>query len=718
LAWSLDTQELFIGNGSVAEGSPAVGNTKILTERDLTAQGNLLNLIQHIYKVNDPAIQTGASPNSPISRQVQTRLDDLVFSANFGTIADGAADDTSALQRAINQLFLNPSSVASLNNADGVQSRVTLQLAPGIYRTTSTLYIPSYTTIAGAGSGKTIIEYTGVGPAIELVNDNSTPGNPSILGNTASNEEPRNISISGLTVNVRSNNQHGLVLNAVKDSKFYDLSINGNWDVDPITNSNSKGILLNAVSSIVTCDNNIFEHVDISNFSYAVYSDQDIINNRFNIGYITNVRQGFVLGQAATGTAVGEQYGPRQTLIAGYKFENVKRHAVYVGLGSGNAVNDCYLADVGNDGAGVFFPEYPQIYFDTVGNSCNNIQSDRDSDLSSLTFTIDLTLSNPINGNKGDEVSQVYLVTVDDGTGPQQVPTTVIGLLKENYPSDNTITVVMKGTTPFVTGSNISIAGNSSPGVDSTITITETTTTAFITATTTNKLDVGSSISFSGTVFGGIEEDVTYYVSEVFDDTSFIVSETLGGSSIELVPALGTMTGSYNPISSPTVVSLVSSVPYIGAVAGFTTFNSFTTNHVNINYAPATAPFILTLLPIPTTSLGVPTRSVTFKIDYVYRSLAYDFTRQGTLVITADVDASVSIGSSSIQVSDEYTFTRITESQAVLLNFTASLLNQNGGTFSGGTDIPHSIALRYSNDFIVSSVADQGTFAYTYSVIL
>jgi len=32
LAWSLDTQELYIGNGSVAEGSPAVGNTKILTE--------------------------------------------------------------------------------------------------------------------------------------------------------------------------------------------------------------------------------------------------------------------------------------------------------------------------------------------------------------------------------------------------------------------------------------------------------------------------------------------------------------------------------------------------------------------------------------------------------------------------------------------------------------------------------------------------------------
>ena len=128
LAWSLDTQELYIGNGSVAEGSPAVGNTKILTERDLTVQGNLLNLIKHIYKVNDPGIQTGPTSNDPISRQTQDRLDDRVTAADFGTVADGATDDTAALQRAINQLFLNPTSAASVNTPDGTSTRVVLEL--------------------------------------------------------------------------------------------------------------------------------------------------------------------------------------------------------------------------------------------------------------------------------------------------------------------------------------------------------------------------------------------------------------------------------------------------------------------------------------------------------------------------------------------------------------------------------------------------------------
>ena len=41
MAWAVDTQELYIGNGSVSEGAPAVGNSKVLTEHD-----NLLELIQ------------------------------------------------------------------------------------------------------------------------------------------------------------------------------------------------------------------------------------------------------------------------------------------------------------------------------------------------------------------------------------------------------------------------------------------------------------------------------------------------------------------------------------------------------------------------------------------------------------------------------------------------------------------------------------------------
>ena len=35
LGWSVDTQQLYIGNGTLAEGAPQIGNTRILTTKDL-----------------------------------------------------------------------------------------------------------------------------------------------------------------------------------------------------------------------------------------------------------------------------------------------------------------------------------------------------------------------------------------------------------------------------------------------------------------------------------------------------------------------------------------------------------------------------------------------------------------------------------------------------------------------------------------------------------
>ena len=60
-AWAVDSQELFIGNGSVLEGAPYVGNTKILTEHD-----NILDLAgSYQFASNDTAISLSI-PRRPI----------------------------------------------------------------------------------------------------------------------------------------------------------------------------------------------------------------------------------------------------------------------------------------------------------------------------------------------------------------------------------------------------------------------------------------------------------------------------------------------------------------------------------------------------------------------------------------------------------------------------------------------------------------------------
>ena len=67
LGWAVDSQELYIGNGSVSEGAPQVGNTKILTTAD-----NIFDIAdQYEYRKNDSIIQTGATARTPIRASIQ-----------------------------------------------------------------------------------------------------------------------------------------------------------------------------------------------------------------------------------------------------------------------------------------------------------------------------------------------------------------------------------------------------------------------------------------------------------------------------------------------------------------------------------------------------------------------------------------------------------------------------------------------------------------------
>ena len=402
LAWALDTQQLFIGNGSVAEGAPAVGNTKILTENDLKGQGsNILDLIQHIYKVNDETVQTGPSAASPIIRSLQDRFDDRVTTLDFGTERNSITDDTAALQRAINQLFLNPASQASVDSADGAKTRVVLEMPAGKFKTTGTLYIPSYATIVGAGKGKTIIEYTGTGPAIQFVNDSSTIAVPSTLSTTLYTTQPRYITLANLTVYVKNATETALQFDAVRDSLFNNIEIKGSWA--GIFSSTSIGIALNALSDVVTCERNTFTNITIVGFQTAVYAPYDIARNTFDNLYINNVYDGFILGarflsntanlQEVSGTTVGEQYGPRNTIITnsvlGDISDGIKRYALFVGKGTNNSINDSRFVNVGHNGQRAEnLAIVPQVYFTSIGNTLKNIASDRFKVGSNPTTTI------------------------------------------------------------------------------------------------------------------------------------------------------------------------------------------------------------------------------------------------------------------------------------------------------------------------------------------
>lgn len=138
-AWAVDSQELFIGNGSVAEGAPYVGNTKVLTEHD-----NILDLISsYQFASNDTAISLS------IPRGLQTKLDEYVSVLDFGAVGDSVTDNVTAFVTAFTELFRN-------SNTD---YRKILIVPNGEYVFSSDLTIPSGVILQGESQSKTILNF-------------------------------------------------------------------------------------------------------------------------------------------------------------------------------------------------------------------------------------------------------------------------------------------------------------------------------------------------------------------------------------------------------------------------------------------------------------------------------------------------------------------------------------------------------------------------------
>ena len=373
LAWAVDTQNLYIGSGSVGEGAPAVGNVKILTNSE-----NLLDYASYIYKDGAPVIQTGVDPNNPTERTLQDKLDDQVFAADYGIIS-GNDDQSEKLQHAIYNLFLT-------NAYSGTKSRVVLIFSPGAYSFSETVYLPSFVRIQGAGKQRTVFNYTGTGSAFVFVNDNSTLSTPlgvwnsnpslSTISNSVYNTQPKHCYLSGFTVNAEAA-ASAFQLNAVRDSVIEDIEIIGTFDAMQTT----YGISMYAYSSVVTCQRNLIDNVYVKGVTYDVYAKQDIFNNRFTNCEFTDSTYGINFGVGANGSSVGEQFGPRKNLIENCYFENIKQEGIRVQVGSGNRSHANTFVDVGNNSGGNSTGLYHQIRFDANGNTSMQDNFDRASDL-------------------------------------------------------------------------------------------------------------------------------------------------------------------------------------------------------------------------------------------------------------------------------------------------------------------------------------------------
>lgn len=176
-AWALDTQELYIGNGSLAEGSPYVGNTKILTEHD-----NILELANSYRYGNDDQTILYS-----VYRGLQNKIDEIEVSVvDFGAVPDGSTDCTAAFHSAFADLFLK---------TDDKLKKV-LRIPNGVYLFSSTLKIPSRAILRGENQKETILEI-GDNDIIFVTENETEPGS------FTSSDIPYDIKIENLTIDHR-----------------------------------------------------------------------------------------------------------------------------------------------------------------------------------------------------------------------------------------------------------------------------------------------------------------------------------------------------------------------------------------------------------------------------------------------------------------------------------------------------------------------------------
>jgi hypothetical protein len=378
MGWSVDEQRLFIGNGSVAEGAPAVGNTEVLTEErmfDLLSTGKF-TATTYIYQGHGIApVQTGVAANTPIVRTLQKKLDDNVTAFDFGLV--DSTDSTAKLQQAIDELYLR----AFDKNLP--KSRIPLRIPAGVYYTTATVYVPPYASLIGDGIDKTVIRSINPGNTtiFATIAGDSTDTDRNTGSDINSPYQPRNISISGMTL------EHTGTIGTIQTTPIVHLDYAENVSLSDIKfkGTYAKGTTAttqNSAINIVNNSNNLtIKSCQFEDLSYPIISNWNVSDISIKENTFKNLFKGITLSATLLTAVPGRNFGPRRVDIYDNLFQGIEREAIWVGANTGtnNQINseNNHFIDVGNNLLGEPNPATPIISFLSHGNSSTNDNFER-----------------------------------------------------------------------------------------------------------------------------------------------------------------------------------------------------------------------------------------------------------------------------------------------------------------------------------------------------
>jgi hypothetical protein len=397
LGWAVDDRRLFIGNGALEEGAPVVGNTEILTEfSDILSFSG-----QYTFKGEAAGYtaQTGATPGSPISQSIQSRLDSYAVVTDFGAVGDGVTDDTAAINRALYQLFCVQNNTAI---------RRSLFFPAGNYTVTDTIKIPPYAKLYGEGANSSIINfsvqnwaastayvestlvyyvptstyYRSIAPvpptAIAITNALywAAESLPSYVVQTADSLQqtgvniatngaapPQNIEMSSMGI-VTDQIHDGLLIENAQQCSFSNMDFTGPLIEVNLTTAGDDTVAVDwASTASLPCKQVNFNNCKFSGFTYSMNTEQQIQGCVFSNSQFDTLYQGAILGGATPSNG-----GPTGVKFIGNVFDNIYEEGILINGVSLNATGYNVFYDVGNHFNGTSNPESAVITIDAINN--------------------------------------------------------------------------------------------------------------------------------------------------------------------------------------------------------------------------------------------------------------------------------------------------------------------------------------------------------------
>ena len=360
LGWVIDEQKLFIGNGTVADGAPAIGNTEILTSGS-SAFSSALKYVYRGYLGDATPIITGDGVD--ILRTLQERLDDYVSVKAFGAVGDGSTNDTAAIQRALEELYSD-----IVDQGDTRSSRI-LFFPAGTYNISASLKIPPYARLAGEGIDGSVIYQSGGNAPVAVTEDNGGNVHGNIGASSAT--RPTQITIEGIQF-WNGEAYAGFSIDSATNMRFVNCGFKGTYAANGADTSNSRAVTVRS-TSVLPCSNIIFDSCQFTKFSRLIDLSYDVTSVKFINCDFSEAVYGAYMGETTDGSTNGLQNGPSNIQFLYNTWSNIGRNAIKVVAGGTIrnivSVGNYFGSDIGNSFGSYDEPLlhliYPEIDFGT-----------------------------------------------------------------------------------------------------------------------------------------------------------------------------------------------------------------------------------------------------------------------------------------------------------------------------------------------------------------